>query len=114
LAESLLADPTPWGSPADILINDRYQDVYRLATCVNRYHRYPPGSPWRNPIQDPHLAEHLEHYTTHELLDGVFWGVRSEQFNEGLTAGVESSLRLAVREVVRRIHSDTPPTFVTS
>src|SRR5262249_3040026 len=90
LAESLLADPTPWGSPADTLIKDRYQDAHRLATCVNMYHRHPPGTPWRNPIQDPELAEHLAQYTTQELLDGVFWGVRGERFNEGLTARVES------------------------
>jgi hypothetical protein len=113
LAESLLQDPTPWGIPLRRGAANRYQDAHRLATCVNMYHRLQAGTPWRNPIQDPALADHLARYTTQELLDGVFWGVRGERFSAGLTLEVEPRLRLAVAEVVRRIHSDTPPTFVT-
>jgi hypothetical protein len=111
LAENLLADASPWG-PAVVGPDDsRYADVWRLAACVNAYHRHLPGSDWEHPLRDDALEAHLDRYTTQQLLDAFFLGVRGEHFNFGFTRRLEPQLRVILGEVVRRMHAPDPPAF---
>ena len=115
LAESLLKDPTPWGRfwPGHPE-NDpnRQHDYWTLANCVNAYHRHPLGSQWKNPLHDPQLSEHCSTYSTQELLDAIFYIARADHFSYGAIRKHEAHLRQALQEVVRRVHSATPPIFL--
>lgn len=86
LAESLLADASAWGPAVAASGPDdsRYADVWRLAACVNAYHRHPSGSAWDHPLRDDALVAHLHRYTTQQLLDALFLGVRGKHFSYGL------------------------------
>ncbi|SRR5258708_1882217 len=115
LAESLLNDPTPWGNfwPGHPENGPtRQRDYYRVANCVNGYHRHPLGSHWKNPLIDEQFSERCSTYTTQELLDGIFWLSRAEHFSYGVIRANEAHLRQALQEVVHRVHSATPPTFL--
>jgi hypothetical protein len=112
LAEELLADAAPWGPPASGPDDSRYADVWRVAAYVNAYHRHPPGSDWRHPLRDDTLMANLPRYTTQQLLDGFFMGVRGEHFSYGLTRSLEPRLRVVIGEVVRRVCAADPPVFV--
>ncbi len=85
LAESLLADPTTWGTnlsgyfgsslfPSEVLEQaartpDRNNDFSRLATQVNGYNRHPIE--WAVKLFDEVKVHNTyQHYTTQELLDG--------------------------------------------
>ncbi|HET8911707.1 MAG TPA: hypothetical protein VFN23_09610, partial [Ktedonobacteraceae bacterium] len=57
-------------------------------------------------------SERCSTYTTQELLDGIFWLSRAEHFSYGVTRAKEAQLRQALQEVVHRVHSATPPTFL--
>lgn len=128
LAEDLLADPATWGTDirgyfgSSLLTQEerekaaqqryRYNDAYRLAAVVNAYNRHPVD--WGGTFFNGLKAEgsSLAHYSTQELLDAFFMVVRQERFNDGLVASLEPHLRQIVTEVVRRIHSTTPPVFI--
>lgn len=107
LAESLLADPTPWwgswpGDPTDQ--PNRGPDYARLANCVYAYCRYP---------RRVHLLRDLEvsNCPTQQLLDALYLEFCCERFGYGSIRRYESRLRQAVQEVVRRAHSEHPPHF---
>jgi len=51
-------------------------------------------------------------YSTQDLLDIVFLLYRGERFNDGLIREEDPLLRTIVQEVVKRVHSKTPPTFI--
>lgn len=111
LAEELLADASPWGPAVTGPDDSRYTDVWRVAACINAYYRHPPGSDWDNPLRDDALVAHLHRYTTQQLLDGFFLGVRANHFNSGLTRRLEPQPRADLREVVRRVRGLDPPMF---
>lgn len=94
--------------------DSRYSDVWRLAACVNAYHRHLPGADWDHPLRDDALAAHLHHYTTQQLLDALdafFLGVRGDHLAYGLTRRLEPQLRVVLSEVVRRVRGADPPAF---
>jgi hypothetical protein len=112
LATELLADASPWGPAVTGPDDSRYADVWRLAAYVNAYHRHLPGSQWDHPLRDEALVAHLPRYTTQQLLDAFFLGVRGEHFHDGLIRRQEPQPRVLVGEVVRRVRSGDPPVFV--
>lgn len=115
LAESLLKDPMPWGGlwPGHPENGpNRQYDYSTLANCVNAYHRHPPGSQWKHPLSDPQFSEHCSTYPTQELLDAIFIISRADRFVDGAIRKHESNMRQALQEVVRRVHSATPPIFL--
>ncbi|HZS79607.1 MAG TPA: hypothetical protein VFA41_23545 [Ktedonobacteraceae bacterium] len=126
LAESLLANPVSWGPPTYVLgfgyieeeknAPDQFDNFYQLATCVNGYERHPDNySKFVDSISDEVKAGHsLEKFSTQDLLDAVFIVCRQERFCDGLIRSYEPALRAMVQEVVRRVHSDTPPIFLAS
>jgi hypothetical protein len=128
LAEKLLASPLPWGPPAYALgigyIDDPKQpdqssDFLELARCVDRaYERHGRnmGEAWHWASQIIHSMKEgssCTEYTTKDLLDIIFLYHRGERFNDGLIRSEEPRLREIMQEVVRRIHSSTPPVFLT-
>jgi hypothetical protein len=55
-----------------------------------------------------------EEYATQELLDVLFVACRTDRFRSGTLKAEEPRLRLLLQEVVRRVHSVSPPTFVVT
>lgn len=53
-----------------------------------------------------------ERYSTQMLLDALFFACRADHFNYGAIKAAEPNLRAILQEVVRRVRSDHPPTFV--
>ena len=128
LAEKLLASPLPWGPPTYALgigyidnpeQPDQASDFFELARYVDgAYERHGEGIgevwDWATPIiKNVKEGGSCEAYTTQDLLDIVFLHVRGERFSDGLIRSAEPMLREIVREVVRRVHSATPPVFLT-
>lgn len=135
LAESLLADDASWGkddsdwleealrpkkstkkkAAKSVREPDRFHDFYKLATSVNGYNRHADDYPtWASAlIQSVKAEESCEPHTTQELLDAVFIICRNERFVDGLIISNEPQLRFIIQEVVRRVRSNTPPTFIT-
>ena len=128
LAESLLSDNATWGTytrdsyAAGFLSKvkrealperERFKDFYKLATSVNGYNRH--DVEWASTQLDAIKAqEAVNSYTTQELLDLVFFVCRGERFSDGLISNSEPQLRAMIQEVVNRVHSDAPPTFIVS
>ncbi len=83
-----------------------------MAAYVNAYHRHPPGAEWDHPLRDDALVTHLHRYTTQQLLDAFFLGVRGEHFSYGFTRRLEPRLRAVLGEVVHRVRAADPPVFV--
>ena len=126
LAESLLRDNATWGTytrdsyAASFLPNverevlpehKRFEDFYKLATSTNGYNRH--DVEWASTQLDAIKAQKaVEGYTTQELLDLVFIICRQDRFSDGLISRSELQLRAMIQEVVSRVHSDTPPTFI--
>jgi hypothetical protein len=134
LAESLLADDASWGiddsdwleallpekstkkkTAKRVRERDRFHDFYKLVTSVNGYNRHADDYPtWTSAfIQSVKAEESCERHTTQELLDAVFIICRNERFVDGLIVSNEPQLRFIIQEVVRRVRSNTPPTFIT-
>ncbi len=128
LAESLLSDNATWGNyirdsyAASFLPHverealperERFKDFYELATCVNGYNRH--DVEWASTQLDAIKAQKVVNsYTTQELLDLVFFVCRGDRFSNGLISNSEPQLRAMIQEVVNRVHSDAPPTFIVS
>lgn len=128
LAESLLSDDATWGTntrdsyAASFLPNterqalperERFEDFYKLATSVNGYNRH--DVEWASTQLDAIKAQKaVNGYTTQELLDIVFIVCRGDRFSEGLISRSELQLRAMIQDVVRRVRSDTPPTFIVA
>ncbi len=126
LAESLLSDSSSWGPdirhsfgasllPDEVLATppepERYHDFFTLAYPVNGYNRH--DVEWASTQLDAIKEQKAIHdYTTQELLDLVFIVCRGERFSDGLIRSNEQQLRAMIQEVVRRVRSDTPPTFI--
>jgi hypothetical protein len=107
LAQRLLDDTTSWAG------GERFQDFYYLATCVTGYNRHPFGSKWGPNLLNNIKSEGIqEKHTTQELLDLMFHICRADRFNDGLIKTEEPQLRRIVQEVVQRIESSSPPTFI--
>jgi hypothetical protein len=107
LAESLLADSTPWwgswpGDPTDQ--PNQGSDYAQLANCVYAYCRYPKRV---HLLRDPDVSI----YSTQQLLDALYLELRFEHFGYGQIRRYEPRLRQAVQEVVQRVHSAHPPHF---
>lgn len=116
LAESLLADPTPWwgswpGDPADT--PNRGPDFARLVNCVYGYARY---ARWHDlklfyvGVSD--AATHYETCPTQRILDALHFEFCRERFGYGHIRHQEPLLRQALQEVVSRVHSAHPPSFL--
>lgn len=108
LAESLLADPTPWGGPwwGDPKKRPhRGTEFARLVNCVYGYCRY--QKPVRL-LKDPPFST----CTTQKILDGIYFIFRFERFAENISGENETLKRQALQEVVRRVHSEHPPRFL--
>ncbi len=129
LAESLLRDNATWGTytrdsfAASFLPNaerqalpehERFEDFYKLAVSVNGYNRH--DVEWASTQLDAinKAQKAVNSYTTQELLDLVFIVCRQERFSDGLISRSELQLRAMIQEVVRRVRSDAPPTFIVS
>lgn len=128
LAEKLLASLLPWGPPTYVLgigyidnpkQPDQASDFFELARYVDgAYERHGKdiGKAWNwatSIINNVEEGRSCEEYTTQDLLDIVFLHVRGERFSDGLIRSAEPMLREIVREVVGRVHSSTPPVFLT-
>src|SRR5258708_26311866 len=126
LAETLLSNPLPWGPPVyalgryldDPTQPDQSEMFMTLASSVDgAYHRHGgAGDPWNwaSTIMAKVKAEvSFTEYSTQDLLDIVFLHYRGERFNDGLIPAEEPLLRSMVQEVVKRVHSKTPPTFIS-
>ncbi len=92
---------------------ERFRDFYKLATSVNGYNRQ--DAEWTSTQLDAIKAQKsVNSYTTQELLDIVFIVCRGDRFSDGLIGNSEPQLRAMIQEVVNRVHSDVPPTFIVS
>jgi hypothetical protein len=127
LAEQLLASSLPWGPPAyapgigytdDPQQPDQSGTFLMLAHCIDGAYERHGGSmgeawDWAHPlIESLKAGGSCSEYSTQDLLDLVFLYARGERFSDGLIRSAESILREMVREVVQRIHSSNPPTFL--
>lgn len=126
LAESLLANPLPWGPPTyalgigytdDPTLEDQSHDFMALAMCVDgaytRHHDMGKAETWATTLlRHREVNDPPEQPSTQDLLDVVFLSCRGERFCDGLIRQREALLRTYIQEVVRRIHSDTPPVFI--
>ncbi len=127
LAEQLLASSFPWGPPAytlgigytdDPQQPDQSNIFLMLAHCVDgAYERHGESMgeawDWAHPLIERMKASgSYTEYPAQDLLDLVFLHARGERFSDGLIRSAESILREMVREVVQRVHSSTPPTFL--
>ena len=112
LAEDLLADASAWEPAVTGPDDSRHADVWRLTACVNAHHRHPPGEDWKHPLRDDALGTSPHRYSTQQLLDAFFLSVRGEHFSYGFTRRLDPRLRVALGEVVRRVHAADPPIFV--
>lgn len=122
MAEEILAKPLPWGPPTyalgiyvdDPRLPDQSDMFYELAVSVNGYDRHRDGAAWASPIEENIKAGGTcVEISTQDLLDIVFFYCRGERFCDGLIRSVEPLLRAIIQEVVQRISSETPPTFVS-
>ncbi|GHO66797.1 hypothetical protein KSC_056890 [Ktedonobacter sp. SOSP1-52] len=113
LAEAFLDAPSP----------DRAVHAFlQLASWVNAYNREEPDP--LNPIDRPgafKVARQIEQvssltrFCTQDLLDALFYFYRRDYWTSGDGSSIVEvlpKLREIVREVVRRVRSDQPPTFV--
>ena len=127
LAEKLLSNPQPWGPPTyafgvgytdDPQQPDQSDDFFKLAYCVKGAYkrRGDMGEAWHwvnSVIESKKEGHSYAEYTTQDLLDIVFLHVRGERFSDGLIRSTEPVLREIIGEVVKRVHSSTPPVFLT-
>jgi hypothetical protein len=98
----------------DPTLPDQSGAFYDLAVSVNGYDRHRDGGvAWASPIQE-NIKEggSYAEILTQDLLDIVFFYCRGERFCDGLIRSVEPLLRIMIQEVVQRVHSETPPTFI--
>ncbi len=114
-AEALLADKTPWGlgPPPDGSPNQMGR-FCRLAGSVNAYLREGAMERAGSIFWESEPSAAYERYTTQVLLDALFYACRAEHFNYGAIKSGEPILRAILQEVVRRVQSDHPPTFVVA
>ncbi|HEX3641618.1 MAG TPA: hypothetical protein VHV10_10030 [Ktedonobacteraceae bacterium] len=123
LAEEILAKPLPWGPPIyglgsgyvdDPTLPDQSGTFYDLAVSVNGYDRHGDGGvAWASPIEENiKTGGSYAEISTQDLLDIVFFYCRGERFCDGLIRSVEPLLRIMIQEVVQRVRSETPPTFI--
>ena len=128
LAEALLANAQPWGPPVYIWVVGYVNDVANrlphqhdlflaLARNVNGvYKRHGSMSEavnWASPIvEQVQTGGSCAAFSTQDLLDIVFLYGRGERFTEGLIRGAEPVLRTLILEVVKRVHSQSPPIFL--
>jgi hypothetical protein len=112
-AEALLADPTPWGvgPPPDRGPNQMAR-FCRLAGWVNAYLREGAMEKARSIFWAAEPEVTYERHTTQLLLDALFFSCRADHFNYGAIKAAEPELRAILQEVVRRVRSEHPPTFV--
>lgn len=116
LAESLLADPTPWwgswpGDPADK--PNRGTDFALLVNCVYGYCRYARYQDLK--LFSAAFSEGATRCTmspTQQILDALYFAFCRERFGYGHIRAKEPLLRHALQEVVSRVHSDHPPQFL--
>jgi len=126
LAEALLSNPLPWGPPLyalgryfdDPTQPDQSELFMELASSVDgAYNRHGgTGDPWNwasTLMARVKAGVSFTEYSTQDLLDIVFLLYRGERFNDGLIREEEPLLRTIVQEVVKRVHSMTPPTFIS-
>jgi hypothetical protein len=113
LAEAFLSAPTP----------GRAMDIFsQLAYWVNAYNRQEPDP--ANPIGQPgafvvasqiEQASSLTNFGTQALLDTLFYFGRRDYWTYGDGSSIKEALPKIhdiVQEVVRRVRSDQPPTFI--
>ncbi len=112
-AETLLADTTPWGLGEDERGPNQTGRFCHLAQYVNGYLRGHDSLFWVLPILDEvDAVGSYAKYSTQDLLDILFVMCRAERFTYGVIKRDEPRLRRLLQEVVRRVRSDHPPTFV--
>ena len=126
LAEKLLASPLSWGPPTYVFGHyvddpnqpDQFDEFLKLARCVDGAYKRHGGDmgeawDWANPvIEHVRAGDSCAEYTTQDLLDILFLCLRGDRFSDGLIRSVEPLLRRMLQEVVRRVHSPTPPVFL--
>jgi hypothetical protein len=112
LAESLIADQTPWGLGIGESGHSQSMKFYRLARCVNAHNRHHGGYEWAHLALEAIESHSSEAYSTQDLLDIVCLVCRADHFRNGTVRTEEPRLRLVLQEVVQRVHSDAPPIFV--
>lgn len=116
LAESLLADPTPWygswpGDPTDK--PNRGPDFSRLVNCVYGYCRYARMYDLKLFYAGSFdIAARCSTCPTQQILDALYFEFCRERFGYGHLRGQEKLLRRALQEVVSRVHSVHPPQFL--
>ena len=110
-AEAILADQTPLvretaeGGP----VQPRF---FPLAAWVNPYRRTGAFDRAIAILHELGTGASCTLYSTQELLDVLFLGFRADHWQSGLDQGDEHRVRLALQEVVRRVRSAYPPTFI--
>lgn len=111
-AEALLTDETPWGLGPNERGPNQTVQFCRLAACVNAHKRGRTYT-WAYSLLDRvDAGAAYEEYSTQELLDVLFVACRTDRFRSGTLKAEEPRLRLLLREIVRRVRSDSPPTFL--
>lgn len=116
LAESLLADPTPWwgswpGDPTDE--PNRGPDFAQLVNCVYGYCRYARiGDLQLFYGEASDFSTRCSTYPTQMILDALYFVFCRERFGYGLIRRHEKLMRQALQEVVHRVHSAHPPHFL--
>lgn len=116
LAESLLADPTPWwgswpGDPTDE--PNRGPDFARLINCVYGYCRYAHVSDLKLFYGEPSdFSARCFTCPTQKILDALYFMFCRERFGYGHIRREEPRMRQALQEVVHRVHSEHPPHFL--
>lgn len=116
LAESLLADPTPWwgswpGDPTDE--PNRGPDFAHLVNGVHGYCRYAHIGDLRLFYPDySDIAARCSTSSTQQILDALHFELVRERFGYGHLRKVEALLRQALQEVVSRVYSAHPPQFL--
>lgn len=82
-------------------------------SAYNRHGDMGETGKWANPILSQVKARtSYEGLSTQDLLDVVFLTCRVDRFCDGIIRQREPLLRAIIQEVVRRIHSDSPPVFI--
>jgi hypothetical protein len=123
IAEQLLASPLPWGPPNyalgvgyidDPRLPDHASEFIKLAHCVDgAYQRHEKAQEWARATSQKHQATGTwQTVSTQDLLDILFLYARGERFTDGLIRSVEPALRAILQEVVKRVHTNNPPTFL--
>lgn len=116
LAESLLADPTPWwgswpGDPTDK--PNRGPDFAQLVNCVYGYCRYAHvGDLKLLSGASSDFSTRCSISPTQQILDALFFAFCRERFGYGHIRKQERLMRQALQEVVSRVHSEHPPQFL--